>query len=167
MVMRDCAMIAGGMSLIPYGSNPPEIILGMTNNVFENTTWYFVQGYLGSETPMYLQFRNNLFYRGAVTFNLTDPLLASWYVHDNLFVTNTLVTSSAATTNSNNGYYISPALSGTMGTNKTLSSLSFEVGPLGRFYYPTNGSAGSLTDLVNAGTKSATNAVPVRNRVRT
>jgi hypothetical protein len=40
-------------------------------------------------------------------------------------------------------------------TDKFLTSVGFETGALGWYYYPTNGGAGSLTDLVNAGSTNA------------
>ena len=153
--LRDCWVLGGALQFFPFGV--PAIPIGFTNNLVQGCSWTFNQGSSGSTTPINLHFRNNLFYRGALTLTLTTPALASWYVHDNLFISNTL--SGNGCTNSNSGYYaVANPFTPTLGSNKTLSSVSFQMGFLGPFYYPTNGAAGTLTDLVNAGSRSSPNA---------
>jgi len=156
--MRDCSVLGGTMSLGPLDVTVTNTV-GLTNNLVDSATWLFDQGYEGSTTKMSVHLRNNLFYRGALSLLHDDTTLGSWYVHDNLFCTNTLTTTvSHAITNSHNGYYNTAPLSSSWGNNKTLTSASFQTGFLGRFYYPTNGGAGTLTDLVNTGSRYATNA---------
>ena len=156
--MRDCRVLGGSMYLGPYGV-PVTVAVGLTNNLVESAYWWFDQGFLGTTTPVDLQLRNNLFYRGTLYFVLDNPNLPPWYVHDNFFCTNSLsVSVTNAITNSYNAYYNTAILPATWGNNKTNTSASFQTGWLGRFYYPTNGGAGTLTDLVDAGSRYATNA---------
>jgi hypothetical protein len=75
-----------------------------------------------------------------------------WAVHDNLFDTVT-IQGGVVSTNSYNGYYNTTALSG--GYNQTLTTADYQTGPLGAFYYPTNGASGGLTNLINAGSRTA------------
>ena len=49
------------------------------------------------------------------------------------------------------------ALSG--GTsNQTLTAIDYQAGPLGPYYYPTNGGSGGLTNLFNRGSRTADQA---------
>ena len=160
MTMRDCSVLGGTLYVAPIDIAVTNYV-ALTNNLIDSATWLFEQGYEASTTKMSVHMRNNLLYRGALSLLHDDTTLGSWFVHDNLFWTNTLATTvSHAITNSHNGFYNTAPLSNTWGSNQTLNTNSpfFQVGSLGRFYYPTSGIAGSLTNLWNAGSRYATNA---------
>jgi hypothetical protein len=84
-------------------------------------------------------------------------------VHDNLFDNVSLSTGSTFFPNSNNGYSTNTtALPYSSGGDKTGLIMDYRSGPaadgygvLGGFYYPCSGGAASLTNLVNAGSRTA------------
>ena len=78
----------------------------------------------------------------------------SWTVRDNLFDSVTVLTNNGVVVqNWTNAYYNTfwGLTSGVGNTN--LASLTYEVGPLGKYYLPTN------SVLINKGTRNATNAM--------
>jgi len=58
---------------------------------------------------------------------------------------------------SNNGYRSGlTSLGGN--NNQTGLTMNYQLGPLGSFYYPTNGATNTLTALINTASRNATNA---------
>jgi hypothetical protein len=101
---------------------------------------------------------NNLF-RGGSLF--VDPISSgTWVIKDNLFDQTTIIQSGQSIDHGNNGYVTNAnRLQPTQpSTDQVLTStnLDYRVGPLGRYYYPTNG--GLLSRLIDAGSRNATNA---------
>ncbi len=140
-------------------SNGPysQVTVALTNNLTDRVNFFFMQGYAGDATPLPVYFRNNLFRKSIVQMN-NNTGTAAWGLHDNLFDN---VSLSAVVTepiaNSNNGYSTNTTkLPGSSGGDVTVTNFDYLIGPLGNFYYPTNG--GNLNLLINTGSRNATNA---------
>lgn len=121
----------------------------LTNNLFEacSVVLYDTPGSASLSVAAY----NNLFLGGSLPLQNWGP--TTWSLADNLFASSSLSTNgTGAFAFGNNGFAagVSP-----LGSNaKTNLSLGFVTGPLGPFYYPTNGAANSLTNLFDAGSRS-------------
>ena len=98
---------------------------------------------------------NNLFRAGTVTLNRNGS--TAWLCKDNLFDQST-ISATASLTHGNNGYVTNAnRLSPNQATDKILTNAPiYQTSFLGNYYYPTNG--GLLSTLLNAGSRSATNA---------
>lgn len=103
--------------------------------------------------------RNSLFYGGIFNFapNVTNAL-----VKDNLFDQTYIPTNTAIYTTYNGGYnaYVTnnSRLLPLFATDQILAgTLVYQTGPLGNYYYSTNGPSGGLTNLFNTGSTWATN----------
>lgn len=132
-------------------------VVALTNNVHERCTWYWGQGYTGYYTfsPYTLTLYNNLFSLGSVTFYYATNT-TTWTVKDNLFTPDSLTKQgSYSLTAGYNGYRSGLTSLGGSG-NVTVTNLDFQIGPLGNYYYPTNGT--DLVRLLDAGSRAATNA---------
>ena len=116
---------------------------GWTNCLFERTKCDF-QNYATGYAFLY----NNTFYRGYLKL---DSGGAGWSVRDNLFDTlSQLSEGFYAVDNAYNGYVNCPnTLSGT-GPHRTLPSLTYDNGTLGRYYLPS-----SATTLIDGGSRPA------------
>ena len=143
--------IFSGFNDCPVANN----VITWTNNLFERPSLSW--GQQDSSNPFTLNLYNNLFRFGSVTF-VTASNPTAWTVKDNLFDCDSATKSGNGTvTFSNNGYR--SGLSSLGGTgNKTGLVPDYLIGPLGNYYYPTNGSSTSLTNLVDAGSRTAANA---------
>jgi hypothetical protein len=104
--------------------------------------------------------RNNQFLNGTVGLTYFNTNNNVWRLYDNLFDSVSLSVSSSSTNiaplNGNNGYYSTPILPASSGSNVTLASVDYQTGPLGKYYYP--GSGTNLYSLVNAGSRTADQA---------
>ncbi|MGO8928262.1 MAG: hypothetical protein ACLQU3_15440 [Limisphaerales bacterium] len=103
--------------------------------------------------------RNSLFCGGIFNFapNVTNAL-----VKDNLFDQTFIPTNTSIYITYNGGYNAYGTNTGRLlplfATDQILSNaLAYQTGPLGNYYYPTNGLAGGLTNLFNTGSTWATN----------
>jgi len=143
--------IFSGFNDSPVANN----VITWTNNLFErpNLSW----GQQDSSSPFTLNLYNNLFRFGSITF-VTANNATAWTVKDNLFDCDSATKSGNGTvTFSNNGYR--SGLSSLGGTgNKTGLVPDYQIGLLGNYYYPTNGSSTSLTNLFDAGSRSSGSA---------
>jgi hypothetical protein len=132
-------------------------VVALINNVHERCTWRWDQGYTGYYTfsPFTLTLYHNLFTLGAVTFYYATNT-TTWTVKDNLFTPDTLTKlGSYSLTASHNGYRNGlTSLGGA--SNVVVTNLDFQVGPLGKYYYPTNGA--DLVRLLDVGSRLASAA---------
>ena len=103
--------------------------------------------------------RNCLFYGGIFNFapNVTNAL-----VKDNLFDQTSIPTNTSIYITYDGGYnaYVTnkDRLLPWFASDQILTgSLAYQTGPLGNYYYPTNGLSGGLTNLFNTGSTWATN----------
>lgn len=156
-----------GIFLNTMRSLSDNCIVSLTNNLFESCYTYFNNALLGA--PLTLHAYNNLFLGDGGAVLLANWRTNAWYVRDNLFASGTL---SGLGTNylnlSNNGYGSGVYnVLGTGGANaKTNLTIAFASGPLGPYYYPTNGGSTSLTNLLDAGSRTAINAGLYHHTVR-
>ena len=128
--------------------------ISLTNNLLQRAYLSTLQ-----ESPEDMAFTlnlyNNLFTGGTVSFNDRSSSTV-WTIKDNLFDCDTLNNLGiSALTNSNNGYRSGLTSLGGTG-DKTGLVPDYQVGPLGNYYYPTNGT--NCFSLVNAGSRSAGSA---------
>ena len=79
----------------------------------------------------------------------------NWTVRDNLFESVSVLTNNGSVVQNSYNAYFNTAYGLTSGTNNTnLTSLTYQTGPLGKYYQPTNSvliNAGSLTNAALAG----------------
>lgn len=127
-------------------------ITSLLNNVFERSYLGFSE--LSDSNPSTLNVYNNLFARGTVTFSNPESS-STWTIRDNFFESD-VATVSGYTTATHNAFR--SGLSAFGSSNRTGIVPDFVPGPLGRFYYPNTGASTSLTNLVNTGSRNATNA---------
>ncbi len=137
--LRDCVFGGGGVS--SAGAS-----LAVTNCLFQR-----VGTTLTGTGAMNTSFMNNLFWNGVLT--LHQGTNATVTVQNNLFDT-VAIAETNTTANSYNGYFSTTALSGSSGGDVTLTNLTYQAGPLGNYYQPTNSlliNAGSVTNAGLAG----------------
>jgi hypothetical protein len=143
---EDCQFGGGGFFVHRASTS-------LTNCLWERVTLDLEDKLSGPSRYLY----NNLF-RGGQFF--VDPYSSgTWVIKDNLFDQTTISQSGQSIAHGYNGYVTNAnRLTPTQGTDKVLSptNLDYRVGPLGRYYYPTNG--GLLSRLIDAGSRNATNA---------
>ncbi len=131
--------------------------VGLTNNFADRAVLNITQGFSGTPYPVNFDLRNNLFLNGSVTLTYYTTNSYVWSLRDNLFDGVALTVSSSSTNiaplNSNNGYHNITNLPASTGADVTLAAVDYQTGPLGNYYYPTNGT--NLLSLVNAGSRTA------------
>src|SRR4029079_11754684 len=86
-----------------------------------------------------IEFYNNLIRFGDLNFDRYSSRPLS--VYDHLFESTgiTVGPSTAGFTNHHNAYFNTTVIPNSGPGNKTLTELDYRTGPLGTFYYPTNG----------------------------
>src|SRR3989441_9704056 len=149
------SQLRGINASFPDQANTTGTVILWTNNLMERCTFSFSQSDVYYPFTLYLY--NNLFHNGTISFS-TATNSPAWTVKDNLFDCDSVTKSgSPAFTVSNNGYRSGLTSLGGSG-NKTNLVADYQTGTLGNFYYPTNGSSTSLTNLFDAGSRNSTNA---------
>lgn len=152
--------------VLVFNANGGGQTIGLTNNVFE----YGSASYMRTSSSSQFHFRNNLFY-----LHVLDLLQGNtnWSFRDNLVDSSIIYTNGTKISNSHTAYYnvISSYQLPGGATNIILTNLTYEIGPLSRFYQPTNSAItnkGSRTaDLAQLYhfTTAATNHVPETNSI--
>lgn len=137
---QDCQF--GGGRFFIYDITP-----GLTNCLWERVA----NEAGGSSSSFYMY--NNLTKGGSWTFTTYSY---GWIARDNMFDSCILNSVEIDLTSDHNAYVNVSVLSGTGGSDKTLTNAAYQIGSLGRYYYPTNG--GQLSTLIGAGSRNATNA---------
>ena len=99
--------------------------------------------------------RNCLFYGGQLFVG--REFIGTWTFRDNLFDGVAISRPGGTVDAAYNGFTINTTnvLGGSSNTTNLVAS--YQAGPLGFYYYPTNGGSYSLTSLINAGSTWATN----------
>jgi hypothetical protein len=146
-----------GTYLLLNHTSATQAIVTLTNNLVQRANWTFNQSLMGSSYPLIVYMYNNLIQGSTVAFTYSTNTWP-WAVCDNLFDQVSLSKSGAATLpNSNNGYDITTTkLPGSIGYDVTVTNVDYQLGPLGSYYYPTNG--GNLSLLIDTGSRYVTNA---------
>jgi hypothetical protein len=146
--VRDSQLRGVALSVYAYS---PWISIELENNLVQRAGLSFYQENLQGYYSFGLVLRDNLFRRGSLSF--TDPSgFGTWLAQDNLFDCDAV--GGTGVTASHNGYRSGL---GTLGGTGNVTGLApnYQAGPLGGFYYPTTGGAGTLTNLFDAGSRSA------------
>jgi hypothetical protein len=144
---KDCQFGGGGFFVHRASTS-------LTNCLWERVALDLEDKVTGPTRYLY----NNLFRGGQF---LVDPYSSgTWFIKDNLFDQTTIIQSGQSIDHGYNGYVTNAnrLQPNQPGTDQVLTStnLDYRVGPLGRYYYPTNG--GQLSRLIDAGSRNATNA---------
>jgi hypothetical protein len=123
-----------------------ELPLGVTNCLWHRVAFELDDLGVSPARDIY----NNLFWGGIVTLYSGGAETFK----DNLF-DQTTISQSGTVTNGYNGYISGfSRLTPNQTNDVILSATDYKSGPLGPFYYPTNGASGGLTNLVNKGSRS-------------
>ncbi len=158
VTFKDCLLRA--VNLEPYYSGYSSgFTLVLNNNILEWSRVSVGQAPSGGSPPFHFQFYNNLFRQNSFSGGYRGSAYGNWNVRDNFFETSSMSYSAvypATFPSSNNGFYQSTALPGS--GNKTVTALDWVPGPLGSYYYPSAGTSGSLTNLLNFGSRTAASA---------
>jgi len=142
--LRDCQLQGGAL----FTLNTPTLTLHLVNCLFERVNCLLQ----GSPVNLY----NCTFVGGTVSF---FGLAGQTYtVKDNLFDGSSMGWQAGTLYNSNNGYTTGTTpLPGGI-NDKTGLVADYQTGPLGRHYYPANGSPTSLAALQNWGSRYSSQA---------
>lgn len=148
---QDCRL--RGLNIEPYYMGVSSgFALLMYNNIVESSRVSIGQTSSGSPPPFHFQFYNNLVRWSAFSGSWNSGAMGDWNIRDCLFES-CLINSSGTLPSSNNAFYQSAMLPGS--GNISVSTLNWAGGTLGSYYYGLSGGVGSLTSLINAGSRSA------------
>jgi hypothetical protein len=148
LALTDCRLLGGHLEWNGSGANGRQLTL--INTLFERVTNVFGTG----ADLLTLHARNNLFKEGGL--RLQPASGNDWTWRDNLFDQVRLSQNGHAIANSHNGYTTNVTrLTPTGATDVLLTHTTYQAGPLGAWYYPTNG---PMTTLLNAGSRPADQA---------
>jgi hypothetical protein len=159
---QDCVLRGGALSLYPASAS--ATVVALTNNLLEHCSVGIHKEYYSQDTPIAAHLYNNLFRGGSLSLSYYYGWgMQTWNLKDNLFDGATQSFSKdgygdSMVQRSHNGFITNTAT--TFGGTGSFTNLvaDFQSGPLGRFYYPATGGSSSLTNLVNTGSRNATNA---------
>jgi len=140
---QDCQFRGGGVYIY-------DTTYGLTNCLWERVAGQAYGQSSGTQLWMY----NNLVKGGSWYWEIYSS--SPWIARDNTFDSCTLNSVEIDLTSDHNAYVNVSVLSGSGGSDKTLTNADYQIGALGRYYYPTNG--GQLSTLIDAGSRWATNA---------
>jgi hypothetical protein len=129
--------------------------VAFTNSIFHNCALTAQQGLFSPYTYSGFSFTcyNNLFKNGSASF-LYNTNTITWTVRDNLFDSDALSKNGTFSASYN---AFRSGLTNLGGSSNIVGlTLDFVSGPLGSYYYPTSG--GNLSQLINVGSRNATNA---------
>jgi hypothetical protein len=149
--IRDC-QFANCYLYISRTDSGGVMDVNFSNNLFEYGSLVFYQTNSGNY-PFTLTFKNNLMRGGTLDMAYHSDSTA-WDITDNLFDYSNRTLGSFPLNASHNAYHTILTLGGT--NNLTVATLDFQPGPLGNYYYPTNGT--NLNALVDAGSQTAVSA---------
>ena len=156
--LTDCQLGAGFVAAYPT-TNTVTITVAFTNTVVERTWLSFTEGTGGVGYPLHLSLYNNLIRFGHLGLAYVNTN-GTWAIHDNLFD----YVEEGVTQDDPINFPIPASHNAAWGANSIgtfkiyLTSCNYQAGPLGSYYYPTNGGTNSLTSLIDAGSRNATNA---------
>ncbi|MCD6340082.1 MAG: hypothetical protein J7M29_11980 [Verrucomicrobia bacterium] len=156
--LRDCVVCNGSAWL--YLNSGRNMSVKLINNVLERGSWWFSHA---EGDGLELEIGNNLFRGGYLTFDYavgsSNPI---WTAQDNLFDETQIMPFSSGwepyLTCSHNGFTAGTENPLGGGNNQTDLVPDFVPGPLGPYYYPAGGDAGSLANLIGAGSRPAPQA---------
>jgi hypothetical protein len=128
------------------------VSLGITNCLFERVAVDLNDYYANGSVS---RFRNNLFFNGRFTPNIYNTNGTTLSLKDNVF-DNTIITNTGPGSigHNYNGYVTNASRLLPTGSNDVVlntTGVGYEVGPLSRYYLPTNSSFINTGSLTNAG----------------
>ncbi len=154
--LRDDQLYGAKLALAPVGTPGAAQTFGVTNNVFDNCDLSFLHY---NDEPLTVLLFNNLHVGGRLDLNyIANFVNPAWTVKNNLFVGTTMSGGSTYVSGGYNGYTAAGSFWGGGGDKLSLVTTGtngFQSGMFGPWYYPTNGNSASLTNLLDAGSQSA------------
>ncbi len=143
-----------GMSYVYQPSDTAAVTWGWTNNVFERCYLFLPHSYSSLNTPLTVNLRNNLFWRGSLTLEYVNSTVSNptWTVKDNAFDNETLAYTDAFShvQKSYNGFInTSNPMGGS--SNVVVTNFVYNTGPLGGWYQAS-------TNFIDAGSRTASAA---------
>jgi hypothetical protein len=131
------------------------VTLGFTNNILERCSLSFGQC---AGSGYGIKFCNNLFLNSSLGVGhfCSATLVASLSAHNNLFITSIFSHGYASgfyPEISHNGYHNNTYVTSQGTSPVNITTLDFQAGPLGPYYYPASG--GNLSLLIDAGSTTA------------
>ncbi len=152
--IADSEIHGASLGVYAYASG---MTIQLNNSLLDRCAVSFYQPSYVGYYPFTLNAYNCLFRCGSLALTYDNPY-TTWTIQDNLFDADSLSVSGSYTPSASyNGYRSGLSSLGSTG-NRTNLVPDYQVGPLGRFYYPASGSASSLTNLYDAGSRTANNA---------
>jgi hypothetical protein len=135
----------------------------MTNNLMDRAACTFYRYFLDPPAFNLSQY-NNLYHGGTLKIEhdsgyTGDTNPPTWHLYDNLLEGVSITysySSSNYVQNDYNAFINATVFTNTGSHYKNPSTADYQTGPLGAFYYPTNGT--SLASLIDMGSRNATNA---------
>jgi hypothetical protein len=152
--LRDSQVRGCNLSLAPTGTGS-SFVFGATNNFIQRSAVGLTEA---GSVPFTAYCYNNLFLNDTLAVNYTNSSSnPAWFIQDNLF-DGTTPAVGGSTTHVTNGYnaFVSGSTN-TLGGGNCLTNITanFATGPLGSYYYPTNGGPTNLVALIHAGSTTA------------
>lgn len=162
LVLEHCQLRNIRLNVWPVDTS--TVTVSLSNNLFERCNLSINKSYYSAYTPFALTARNNLFWRGSLSFSYdynVDGNITPWTFRDNLLDTVTNLLSGA---NGGPSYVYRSHNGFTAGTTSAFASGSTDKvnltadylpnGTRGNRYYPTTVSATSLSALIGAGSQT-------------
>ncbi|MDR3560853.1 MAG: hypothetical protein P4N59_05345, partial [Negativicutes bacterium] len=152
--IRDSQVRGCNLSLAPTGTGS-AFVLGVTNNFIQRSAVSVTEA---AGVPFSAIFYNNLFLNDTLAVNYTNSASNPvWNIQDNLF------DATPQTVGGTTAYIGLGCNAFTLGCTNILGgtncltniTANFATGPLGSYYYPTNGGPTNLVALIHAGSTTA------------
>jgi hypothetical protein len=152
---KDSTLRGGFFDVRPTCASPSLTqTIGLTNTLFLRGLYDFTAAYSGDTTPVIVHLRNLLAKDCELHLN-NRTNTTTWTAHDNFFDTVSLYgpdNSFGQLVNTHNGYLSTTTLPSASNT-QTVPYADYQIGSLGSYYYPTNGT--NLAILQGAGSRNA------------
>jgi hypothetical protein len=152
--LRDCQVRGCNLNFAPTGAGT-AFVLGATNNLIQRSAVGVTEA---AGVPFSAIFYNNLFLNDTLAVNYTNSASNPvWNIQDNLF------DATPQTVGGTTAYIGIGCNAFTLGCTNILGgtncitniTANFATGPLGSYYYPTNGGPTNLVALIHAGSTTA------------
>ena len=151
---RDCQFNGGTITFEGPDGTYDAFTVGLTNCLFERVSVVMI----GMVPPFEIEAHNNLFWNGSLAlddFDTSGEFTSRLKFTDNLFDRTSITQTTNVTVTASYNAFITNCdrLIPTNSHDLILTNTDFVWGPLGNYYYPTNG--GMLSHLINAGSTNA------------
>lgn len=154
--LRDSQVRGCNLNLAPTGTGS-AFVFGATNNFIQRSSVGLTE--VGG-VPLTARCYNNLFLNDSLAVNYTNSTTnPTWIIQDNLFDGTAQAVGGTTTYMTISFNAFASGSSNTLAGASSLTNITanYVTGPLGSYYYPTNGGVTNLVALINAGSTTADN----------